>query len=148
MLLTGTFNRAVDDKLRLAIPKRLRDALQCPAGGVLYVAPGTDRSLAIYNEPAFSDLADKLAQASPARQDVRAFLRLFYSQAQQVELDSQGRVRIPSELAVLAGLEKEVVLLGVHDHLEVWAAGQWKNYLTQKQPHYDEIAETAFNVEK
>jgi MraZ protein len=82
------------------------------------------------------------------RQDVRAFLRLFYAQAQQVDLDSQGRVRIPAELAVFAGLDKEIVLLGVQDHLEVWAAEQWRNYLAQKQPHYDEIAETAFSVEK
>jgi MraZ protein len=148
MLLTGTFSRTVDEKLRLAIPKRLRDAMQCHSGGVLYVAPGTDRSLAIYGEQAFSRLAEKLAQASPAREDVRAFLRLFYAQAQQVELDSQGRVRIPSELAALAGLEKEVVLLGVQDHLEVWSAGQWQNYLAQKQLHYDEIAETAFDGKK
>jgi len=148
MPLTGTFSRAVDEKLRLAIPKRLRDAMQCHAGGVMYVAPGTDRSLAIYSETAFSRLAEKLAQASPARQDVRAFLRLFYAQAQQVELDSQGRVRIPSELATLAGLEKEIVLLGVQDHLEIWAASEWRNYLLQKQPHYDEIAETAFGVEQ
>lgn len=148
MLLTGSFNRTVDEKLRLAIPKRLRDALQSQPGGVLYVTPGTDRSLAIYNEKTISSLAEKLAQASPARQDVRAFLRLFYAQAQQVELDSQGRVRIPTELATLAGLEKEAVLLGVQDHLEIWAAGQWQSYIAEKQPHYDEIAETAFNVEK
>jgi MraZ protein len=144
MLLTGTFSRTVDEKMRLAIPKRLRDALECRTGEVLYVAPGTDRSLAIYGEKAFSALAGKLAQASPARQDVRAFLRLFYAQAQQVEVDSQGRVRIPAELAALGELEKEVVLLGVQDHLEIWSAEQWKNYLGQKQPHYDEIAETAF----
>ncbi|MCC6124329.1 MAG: division/cell wall cluster transcriptional repressor MraZ [Pirellulales bacterium] len=148
MLLTGSFSRALDEKLRLAIPKRLRDALQCHAGGILYVAPGTDRSLAIYSAASFSQLAEKLAQASPVREDVRAFLRLFYAQAQQVELDSQGRVRLPSELAVLAGLEKEVVLLGVQEHLEVWAAERWKMYLDQKQPHYDEIAEKAFCVEK
>jgi MraZ protein len=145
MLLTGTFSRALDDKQRLAIPKRLREAMECQTGGVLYIAPGTDRSLAIYNEQAFSRLAEKLALASPARQDVRAFLRLFYAQAQQVELDSQGRARIPTELASLAGLEKEIVLLGVQDHLEVWSAVHWQNYLSQKQPHYDEIAETAFS---
>jgi MraZ protein len=145
MLLTGTFSRAVDEKLRLAIPKRLRDTMNCTTGGVLYITPGTDRSLAIYSEQAFSGLAERLALAPPARVDVRAFLRLFYAQAQQVELDSQGRVRIPSELALLAGLEKEIVLLGVQDHLELWAAGQWQDYLAQKQPHYDEIAETAFD---
>jgi MraZ protein len=146
MLLTGTFSRVLDEKFRLAIPKRLRDALECHSGGVLYVAPGTDCSLAIYNERAFSCLAEKLALASPARQDVRTFLRLFYAQAQQVELDSQGRVRVPPELASLVGLKKEIVLLGVQDHLEVWSEDQWKNYLAQKQPHYDEIAETAFNA--
>jgi MraZ protein len=147
MLLTGSYSRAVDEKLRLAIPKRLRDAMQCHDGGVLYVTPGTDRSLAVYGEQAFTRLAEKLAQASPAQQEVRAFLRLFYAQAQLVELDSQGRIRIPSELATLAGLDKEIVLLGVQDHLELWAADRWRNYLSQKQSHYDEIAETAFAVE-
>jgi MraZ protein len=146
MLLTGTYSRAVDEKLRVAIPKRLREVMQCVSGGVLYIAPGTDRSLAIYNEEAFSRLAEKLALASPAREDVRAFLRLFYAQAQQVDLDAQGRVRIPPELAGLAGLKNEIVLLGVQDHLELWAIEPWQAYLAQKQPHYDEIAETAFNT--
>ena len=104
MLLTGTFNRLVDEKLRVAIPKRLRDAMKCPVRGVLYIAPGTDRSLGIYSEEAFSQLAERLSQASPTRQDVRAFLRLFYAQAQRVELDRQGRLRIPPELAQLARL--------------------------------------------
>jgi MraZ protein len=75
-------------------------------------------------------------------------MRLFFAQAQQVELDSQGRIRVPSELATFAGLGKEVVLLGVQDHLEVWAAEEWRKYLAQKQPHYDEIAETALSAEK
>jgi MraZ protein len=145
MLLTGTFSRAFDEKMRLAIPKRLRDALPCQSGGRLFVTPGTDQSLAIYGESSFAQLAEKLAQASPARADVRAFLRLFYAQAQQVEMDLQGRIRIPVELAKFACLEKEIVLLGVQDHLEVWAVERWQNYLAQKQPHYDEIAEKAFS---
>jgi MraZ protein len=144
MLLTGNFNRSLDEKLRLAIPKRLRDAMNCSKGGALFVTPGTDVSLAIYSEEAFGRLGGRLAQVSPTRQDVRAFSRLFYAQAQRVELDAQGRARIPPELAQLAQLEKEVVLLGVQDHLEVWAAPRWQAYITEKQAHYDEIAETAF----
>ena len=147
MLLTGNFSRALDEKLRIAIPKRLRDAMQCPIGGGLFVAPGTDASLAIYTEDAFARLAERLAAASPTRQDVRAFSRLFYAQAQRVELDRQGRVRVPPELAQLAQLEKDVVLLGVQDHLELWAAAHWHAYVTEKQVHYDEIAETAFGQE-
>jgi MraZ protein len=145
MLLTGTFTRAVDEKLRLAIPKRLRDALDCHEGGVLYVAPGTDQSLALYSENALARLAERLAAVSPTRQDVRAFTRLFYAQAQQVEVDRQGRIRIPPELAKLAGLDSSAVLLGVQDHLELWAADRWQAYLANKQTHYDEIAETAFD---
>jgi MraZ protein len=146
MLLTGTFNRLVDEKGRIAIPKRLRDAMKCGLRGVLYVTPGTDRSLGIYTEEAFSQLADRLALVSPTHQDVRAFLRLFYAQAQRIELDRQGRLRIPPELVQLARLDKEVVLLGVQNHLELWAADQWRQYFTDKQIHYDEIAEKALEI--
>ena len=145
MLLTGTFVRSVDDKLRVALPKPLRLALECPEGGGLYVAPGTDASLALYTEDAFSELAQRLAGVSPTRQDVRAFTRLFFARAQRVELDKQGRVRIPQDLAALGSLEKEVVLLGVQDHVEIWAAARWEAYLAEKQSHYDEIAETALD---
>lgn len=144
MLLTGTFSRAVDEKLRVAIPKPLREALGSLAKGVLYVTPGTDGSLAIYTEDALAQLADRLAQASPNAQDVRAFSRLFYARAQAVELDSQGRVRIPPELAALAGLGKEAILVGVHDHLELWQRGRWDQYVAQRQSQYDQIAEAAF----
>jgi MraZ protein len=148
MLLTVSFSRSLDDKLRVAIPKRLRDAMQCLAGSGLFVAPGTDTSLAIYTETAFASLADRLTRVSPTRQDVRTFTRLFYAQAQSVELDQQGRIRIPPELAQLAHLEKEVVLLGVQDHLELWAADRWQVYVAEKQTHYDEIAETAFGPDQ
>jgi MraZ protein len=147
MLLTGAFCRSVDEKLRVAIPKRLREAFASASdkqSAAVYLAPGTDQSLALYSEEAFARLADRLGQASPTRQDVRTFTRLFYARAQRVELDAQGRVRIPPELAELAGLSKDVVLLGVQDHVEVWAADRWQSYLAQKQGHYDEIAETAF----
>jgi MraZ protein len=144
MYLTGTFSRSIDEKLRVAIPKRLRVILSCPVGGVLYVAPGTDQSLAIYSEEAFSRLAKQLGRSSPTRQEVRAFTRLFYARAQRVELDAQGRVRIPQELVDLARLEKEVVLLGVQDRMELWSAQRWREYLAEKQSHYDEIAEAAF----
>jgi MraZ protein len=144
MLLTGTFTRAVDQKLRVAIPKPLREALGSLAKGVLYVAPGTDGSLAIYTEEALAHLAHRLADASPNAQDVRAFSRLFYARAQGVELDSQGRVRIPPELAALAGLGREAILVGVHDHLELWEKGRWEQYVAQRQNQYDQIAEAAF----
>jgi len=145
MLLTGSFQRSIDEKLRIAIPKRLRAVLECPKGASLFVAPGTDDSLVLYTEEAFSQLAKRLAGVSPTQKDVRAYMRLFFARAAQVEIDGQGRIRIPQELANLAQLSKEIVLLGVQDHMELWAAERWEAYLSTKQPHYDEIAEAALS---
>jgi MraZ protein len=144
MLLTGCFSRAIDEKLRIAIPKRIREELLRGDGHALYVAPGTDGSLALYMEEVFAKLAARLMAASPAEQDVRAFSRLFYSQAQRVEFDTQGRIRIPAELAQLAKLERDALLLGVMDHLEIWDRARWEQYLAERQSRYDEIAESAF----
>lgn len=144
MLLTGTFNRAVDDKLRVAIPKPLRLALGSPEGEGLYIAPGTDGSLVLYSEKEFERLARRLDDVSPTQKDVRAFTRLFYARAQRVDVDPQGRIRVPQDLAELVGLEKEAVLLGVQDHLELWTLASWQAYLAEQQARFDEIAESAF----
>jgi MraZ protein len=146
MLLTGQFQRSIDQKLRIAIPKRFRAEMECPEGASLYIAPGTDGSLALYSEAAFQRLADRLEQSPPTRQDVRAFTRLFYARAERVEVDQQGRVRIPPGLAGLAELKKEAVLLGVQDHLELWSTERWQAYLAEKQADYDRFAETAFGA--
>jgi MraZ protein len=98
----------------------------------------------MYTESAFQRLGEQLGQGPPTAQDVRAFSRLFYAQAQRVEPDRQGRIRIPSELASLALGSRDIVLLGVRDHLEVWDRDKWQGYLGEKQPLYDEIAESAF----
>jgi MraZ protein len=148
MVLTGTFVRTVDDKLRIAIPKRLREALGADHQLHLYVAPGTDGSLALYTEAALAALAMRLSAASPAQDDVRAFSRLFYARAERVEADAQGRIRLPAALAELAALGREVVLLGVHDHLELWDRGRWEAYVASRSAHYDQIAETAFQTPK
>ncbi|MCC6507987.1 MAG: division/cell wall cluster transcriptional repressor MraZ [Pirellulaceae bacterium] len=143
MLLTGSYRRTLDDKSRLAIPKQLRDALGFTEQTVLYLAPGTDGSLAIYTHEVFDGLGQRLAAASPAAQELRSFSRLFYAQAQMAEVDKQGRLRIPPELAALAKLTSEVVLLGVRDHMELWDAAAWSAYLGDNQPQYDRLAENA-----
>ena len=148
MLLTGTFPRSVDEKQRVAIPKKLRDALAEADLKVLYVAPGTDGSLAIYTEAAFARLGERLANNPPTQQDVRAFGRLFYAQAERVDLDGQGRIRIPPELAKLAALDKDAVLIGVQDHMELWNRERWEAYLADRAARYDQIAEAAFGPAK
>lgn len=144
MLLTGQFLRSMDEKQRIALPKRVREALEGDKTPALFLTPGTDESLALYTEETLKSLADRLAAASPTRQDVRAYNRLFYARAERVELDEQGRFRIPASLVKLAKLNREVMLVGVQDHLEIWDNGLWETYLAGKSKDYDSIAEQAF----
>jgi len=144
MIFTGSFKRSVDENQRIAVPKRLRNSIGQDAEKHFIVAPGTDGSLALYTEKGFSELAGRLAAASPTEQDVRAFSRVFYAQAERIEMDGSGRIRLPSELMRLAGLQGEVILVGVGDHMELWEPTRWEAYLTDKQDRYDEIAERAF----
>jgi MraZ protein len=142
MLLTGTYQRALDEKHRLPIPKPLRDQLQ--AGGRLYLTPGLDGCLAIYPEAAFATLAERLGAASPGSRDVRDYSRLFYSQAASAIPDGQWRVRIPMELVQWAALRGGVAIIGVRDHVEVWSAEKWEEYASQCDSRYDQLAELAF----
>lgn len=141
MLLTGSYRRALDDKLRLAIPKPLRE--QAPAGSRLYLTKGLDGCLAVYPESSFAALAQRLAANSPAAREVRDYSRLFYSQATCVVPDRMFRFRVPADLTRWAGLEGEVMIVGVRDHIEVWAAAKWEGYLAQCDANFDQLAEVA-----
>jgi len=141
VLLTGSYRRALDDKLRLAIPKPLRE--QLPAGEPLYLTPGLDGCLAVYPQAAFAALADRLAASSPAAREVRDYSRLFYSQATPVTPDAQWRLRVTPELSKWAEIGSEIMVVGVRDHIEVWGAEKWERYVAKCDPQYDQLAELA-----
>ncbi len=141
MPFTGTYDRSLDEKQRLPVPKQLRDELAKESSScVLYITPGTDGSLAIYSEKAFQEYAQMLSRLSANDPHVRTYMRLYYSQAEQVEMDKQGRIRVPDRLMKLARLEHEVVLLGVHQHIELWDKGLWEQFLTKNQSEFDQFA--------
>jgi len=143
MVLTGTFERTLDDKLRLALPRTVREALR--GSKQLVLTPGTDGSLSLFGDGAFANLAERLATRSPTGREVRAFSRLLYAQSHSVEIDAQGRIRLPSELASLANLDGSVMVLGVGDHVELWNKSRWESYFSEVQQQYDQLAETALS---
>jgi MraZ protein len=144
MALSGTFTRSLDEKQRLAVPKRLCEDFNETDLKNFYVAPGTDKSLVLYSQPGFERLARKIAKQSSNRAEVRNYKRLFYSRAERVELDAQGRIRIPERLVEFAGLTRDIVLVGVHDHAEIWDAGAWDKFLAATGAAFDEMATQAF----
>jgi len=142
MLLTGTHARTLDDKKRLGFPRRLREQLGDPE--TVFITPGPDQCLWIYTRAGLEDLAAKLDQAPAADAEARVFRRLYFAQTEAVDLDRAGRVLIPERLAQFAGLQRDVALIGVRDHLELWDARRWQEYLAANAPRFDAVAEGAF----
>ena len=142
MLLTGTHERTLDDKNRLALPKRVREVLGEAA--TLFVTPGPDKSLWIYTESELEKLAAKLDTAPATDGEARVFRRLYFAQTESVDLDKSGRMLIPERLGKFAELNREVVLVGVRDHLELWDLARWTNYVAEHSARFDEVAEQAF----
>lgn len=136
MALTGTYLRALDEKRRVAVPKRLRDDFAEANLEFLFIAPGTEKSLVIYAPQAFESLAARLADKAGHQN----FLRLFYSSSERVDLDGQGRIRIPDRLAEYAGLSREAYLLGVQDHAELWDKAAWDQFISRTTPEFDHLA--------
>lgn len=139
MPLTGTYLRTLDDKRRVAVPKRLKDEFGDPDLKHLYIAPGAGRSLVIYSPAGFESLAAKL-EGNPSQQN---YLRLFYSSAERVDLDSQGRMRIPDRLAEYARLVHEAYLLGVQNHAELWDKQTWDEFSARLAQDFDALAAAA-----
>jgi MraZ protein len=143
MALTGTYTRSLDEKHRLAVPKKLCEDFRESDLTHLYVAPGTDRSLMLYSPAGFEKFARKMAKQSSNRVEVRNYKRLFYAQAEKTELDSQGRIRIPDRLVDFARLKGEIILLGVHDHAEIWDQEAWTTFYAATSGGFDDIAAKA-----
>jgi MraZ protein len=142
MLLTGTYPRTLDDKKRMALPKRVREQLSEPER--LFVTPGPDQCLWVFGQQELERLSDKLDQAPATDAEARVFRRLYFAQTETVDVDRSGRILVPERLVQFAGLQRDVVLIGVRDHLELWDAARWEQYLTQHAPRFDAVAEGAF----
>ncbi|MFM8934005.1 MAG: division/cell wall cluster transcriptional repressor MraZ [Gemmataceae bacterium] len=142
VLLTGTHRRALDDKKRLTLPKKVREVLGEPL--LLYIAPGPDKCLWLHTERELERLASRLDERPATDAEARLFRRLYFGQTDLVEVDKAGRILVPERLAKLAGLAGEVVLLGVRDHLELWDAGHWDRYCAENEPRFDAVAQGAF----
>jgi MraZ protein len=141
-LLTGTHPRTLDDKKRLALPRRVREQLGEPT--TLFVTPGPDQCLWVYTQEGLERLAERLDQAPATDAEARVFRRLYFAQTEAVDVDKSGRVLIPERLVQFASLGHEVVLIGVRDHLELWDAGRWQQYLESNASRFDAVAEGAF----
>lgn len=133
----GEYHHNIDAKGRLAIPARFREGL-----GERFVATkGLDNCLFVFPMDEWTRLEEKLKALPFTRADARAFVRFFFAGAAECELDAQGRILIPEHLRTYAKLEKECVILGVSNRVEIWAKSEWEAYQAKADAAYEEIAE-------
>lgn len=116
--MTGTYEHSIDAKGRLFIPAKLRGEL----GETFYLAVGVDACLAIYPQSTWDKITEKIA-ALPMSQSKT--MRLLFANAAKCEPDSQGRILLPQKLRAYAGLDKDVVIIGVSNRAEIWNAERW-----------------------
>lgn len=122
-MLLGEYEHTIDDKNRLTLPARFREAL---AGGVV-ISRGIDSCLDVYTREGWeSTVAARLADLDPFSGEARQMRRHVYASGVEAELDKQGRVTLPAGLMRRANLGRDVVVLGVDDHLEVWDRAAWE----------------------
>lgn len=136
-MFIGEYHHAVDDKGRLAVPVKFRKTLL--KGAV--VTRGLDHCLFLYTKDEWLKLAGKLASLPIAKANTRAFARLMLAGAMDVALDKQGRIVLPDYLREYAGLEKNVVVAGLYNRLELWDGDAWQSYRRTTEKTSDHIAE-------
>jgi MraZ protein len=117
----GEFSHNIDRKGRLIMPAKFREDL----GERVVVNRGLDGCLYVYTMDQWQIVYDKLKMLPSTDRDVRMYQRMMLSKASECELDSQGRILIPAGLIALAGLDKECVIIGMANHLEIWAKDRW-----------------------
>lgn len=136
-MFMGEYHHNIDNKGRLIIPAKFREAL----GDEFVITRGLDQCLFGYSMNEWKHIEEKLKTLPLTKKDARAFTRFFFSGATECEIDKQGRVNIASPLVNYAKLEKECVILGVSNRIEIWSKRQWEDYFTESEDSFADIAE-------
>jgi transcriptional regulator MraZ len=137
-MLLGEFEHTIDDKNRLTLPAKFRQALS----GGLVITRGMDGCLYCYPQAGWERLVEgRLAGLDPLSREGRMMHRPFFAGASEAEPDKQGRVPVPASLAKEAGLKREVVVAGVGDRLEIWDRAAWRAHVKEFEGSAEDVAE-------
>ena len=137
-MLLGEYEHALDDKNRVTLPARFRQAF---ADGV-FVARGIDPCLLVYAPDGWSRFVEEqMGGLNPFSREARQMSRYLFAGATETELDRQGRIMLPPPLIEHAKLRREVVVAGVRDHLELWEPGAWRREIDDVGGSADLVAE-------
>ncbi len=137
-MLLGEYEHTIDEKNLLTLPAKFRNSF---ADGIV-VTRGMDGCLYGYTREEWAKLVEqRLATLDPLSKEARRMQRFFFSGASESELDKQGRLMLPGALLEHAKLGRDVVVAGVHDHLEIWDREAWRTELAEVEGSAEHVAE-------
>jgi len=139
----GEYRHSIDDKGRLIIPSKFREEL----GEEFVITRGLDGCLFVYTPTEWEKVVSKLKTLPFTKKDARSFVRFFLSGATTCGFDKQGRVNITIPLVEYAKLNKECVVIGVNDRLEIWSKENWEGFINSKEESLSDIAENLFEID-
>ncbi len=133
-IFMGEYLHSMDAKGRIIIPAKLREGL----GDSCVITKGRAECLTIYTKERFTEEAKRL-EATAHTVKVMGFLRRFFSRAMELEFDRQGRVLVPPNLRAEGNLEKDVVIIGLNDRIEMWNKDQWNQYMAEQETELENL---------
>lgn len=142
-MFMGEYKHTIDAKGRMIIPSKFRLEL----GEVFILTRGLDKCLFGYPLSEWRQIEEKLKTLPLTKKDARAFTRFFFSGAMECELDKQGRINISAPLMQYAKLEKECVVIGVSNRIELWSKPIWDEYVKEQEQSFEEIAENMIDFD-
>ena len=140
-MFMGEYHHNIDEKGRLIIPAKFRYDLK----DKFIITRGLEKCLYIYTQEDWQKIVAKLNTLPFTKKDARTFIRSFFSGAAECEIDRQGRINISSILIKHANLNKECVIIGANDRIEIWDQEEWNIFLDTNAEKLEDIAENLFS---
>ena len=133
----GSFAHTLDEKGRLMIPRKMKEEL----GYKVYIMQGFDGSLSVYTEGKFLLLSEEFARLPFNQRKIRDYLRAQFATTYEMEVDKLGRVQIPTALLKKFNISRNVTVLGMGDHIEIWDSAKYEAYEQEAIENFDKNAE-------
>jgi MraZ protein len=140
-LFRGQYLYSVDSKGRVSIPAKLRKHINPEANDTIVMTQGTSKCILIYPYDQWQTFENDLLRLNPYVPDNMKFIRMTTQKATEDVLDSQARILIPQFLLEYAGIEKEVLIIGVLNKIELWDPAVYDNYINSSEETYEQLAE-------
>lgn len=136
-MFIGEYSHTIDNKKRLSIPSDFRSEL----GDKGVITRGFENCLFLYPQSTWKERAQKISERSPLQSDARGLARIMLAGAMEVKLDNLGRILIPDYLKEYAELEKNALVAGLYNRIEIWDEERWESYKEKTEQEIGDIAE-------